>query len=210
MIPIISKLLNWVISNGKMLAVIIIVIFSAIFVLQHNQLKQKNKEINRLQNNCLFYEEQAAEIADINRTLQFTVDDLVMSNDSIIKELNAAKKKLKIKDKELKQAQRQSQVIKYDTTIIVNSCDFVKEIKPNELTSIIINKKDSVLNTKINIHNDQTLFVISKKEYKRKYKNWLTRFFHFDFKKRTVSNYQIHNSNELIKTSDVRIIEITN
>lgn len=208
MIPIISKVISWFTKNSKLLAVTIIMILSAIFVIQSKQLKDKDTEINRLQNNCLFYEQQAAGIANNNRTLQLTIDDLIESNDSIIKELNAARKELKIKDKELSQAQTQSQVMQYDTVVVVNDCDFSEVIKPNELTSITINKKDSILTTKLDIRNVQTLFITNRKEYIRKYKNWFVRLFRFDFKKRINSTYQIHNSNDLIKTDNVRIIEI--
>lgn len=209
MIPVLTKLISWFISNRKLLAVTIIMILSAFLFLQHKQLKDKEQEIDKLYNNCLYYENKAAGIAEDNRTLTLTLDDLKQSKDSVVQELLAVQKKLKIKDKELRQLQKQSQVIRYDTTVIVKGCDFYQEIKPNKLTSIIINKKDSVLNTKLEIRNDQTLFITAKKEYKRKYKNWLSRLLHFDFKKITNSKYQIINSNDLINTSDTRIINIT-
>lgn len=209
MIPVLTRLISWFISNRKLLAVTIILILSAFLFLQHNQLKKKEQEIDKLYNNCLYYENKAAGIAEDNRTLTLTVDDLKQSKDSVVQELLAVQKKLKVKDKELRQLQRQSQVIRHDTTVIVRGCDFYKEIKPNSLTSIIINKQDSTLTTKLDIRNDQTLLVTAKREYKRKYKNWFSRLLHFDFKKITNSKYQIHNSNDLIKTSDTRIINIT-
>lgn len=209
MIPVLTRLISWFISNSKLLAVTIIMILSAFLFLQHNQLKKKEQEIDKLYNNCLYYENKAAGIAESNRTLTLTVDDLKQSKDSVVQELLVVQKKLKVKDKELKQLQRQSQVIRHDTTVIVRGCDFYKEIKPNSLTSIIINKQDSTLTTKLDIRNDQTLLVTAKREYKRKYKNWFSRLLHFDFKKITNSKYQIHNSNDLIITSDTRVINIT-
>ena len=45
-------------------------------------------------------------------------------------------------------------MIKIDTTIIVNKKDsFDVVIKPNDLTSIYISKKDSMLNAKVDISN---------------------------------------------------------
>jgi hypothetical protein len=90
-------------------------------------------------------------------------------------------------------------VIKHDTTVIVNDKDFDVVIKPNELTTIEIIKKDSLLNHKLDIQNDQALFITSKKVYRKEYKNWFRRLLHFDFKKRLVYEYQINNTNDLIR-----------
>ena len=116
--------------------------------------------------------------------------------------------KLNIKEKELQQTQLQKQEIKHDTTIIVKNNNFTLEIKPNSLTSIIINKQDSLLTHKLNIKNTQTLYVTNKRIYKNNYKNWFTRLLHFDWKKKDNIEYQIHNSNDLIEITDSRMIEL--
>ena len=208
MIPIITKLIDWFSKNNKLLAVIIIMIFSAIFVFQHNQLNNRQKEIDRLYNNCLYYQSLSDSTVQNNKILQLTIDDITNSNDSLIKEIELQRKQLNIKKKEVQQATIQSQTINVDTTIIVHNDDFTIDIKPNELTSILISRKDSILSAKLEINNSQTIFITQKKEYKRKYKNWLTRLLHLDFKKINSRQYQIVNSNDLIKTKDVRIIEI--
>lgn len=208
MIPIITNLINWFSKNNKLLAAIIITIFSAIFVFQHNQLNNKQKEIDRLYNNCLYYQSISDSTIQNNRVLQLTLDDMSNSNDSLVKEIELQRKQLNIKKKEVQQATIQSQTINVDTTIIVHNDDFTIDIKPNELTSILISRKDSILSAKLEINNSQTIFITQKKEYKRKYKNWLTRLIHLDFKKINSRQYQIVNSNDLIKTKDVRIIEI--
>lgn len=208
MIPIITNLINWFSKNNKLLAVIIIMIFSAIFVFQHNQLNNKQKEIDRLYNNCLYYQSISDSTIQNNRVLQLTLDDISNSNDSLVKEIELQRKQLNIKKKEVQQATMQSQTINVDTAIIVHNDDFTIDIKPNELTSILISRKDSILSAKLEINNSQTIFITQKKEYKRKYKNWLTRLVHLDFKKINSRQYQIVNSNDLIKTKDVRIIEI--
>lgn len=208
MIPLITNLINWFSKNNKLLAVIIITIFSAIFVFQRNQLNNKQKEIDRLYNNCLYYQSISDSTIQNNRVLQLTLDDISNSNDSLVKEIELQRKQLNIKKKEVQQATMQSQTINVDTTVIVHNDDFTIDIKPNELTSILISRKDSILSAKLEINNSQTIFITQKKEYKRKYKNWLTRLIHLDFKKINSRQYQIVNSNDLIKTKDVRIIEI--
>ena len=151
---------------------------------------------------------KSSKVEDQNRILQLTIDDYKETKDSLINEIKTTQKKLKIKEKELYQTQMQKQEIKHDTTVIVKSPNFTLEIKPNSLTSIIINKQDSLLTHKLDIKNSQTLFVTNKRIYKNKYKNWFVRLLNFDFKKKNDIRYQIHNSNDLIEITDSRMIEL--
>lgn len=209
MIPkILSNIISWLSKNFKVLAVFIIGIFAAFVVLQHNQLKNKNKEIDRLNNNILYYQEQQDTLQNDNRVLRLTVDEFKDSKDSIVQQLNNVRKELNIKDKQLEQAQSQTQQIIVDTAIVVKENNFKEVIRPNELTSIIIAKTDSILTAKIDIKNTQTLFLSSKKVYKRQYKNWFRRLLKFDFKKQRVYRYTIKNSNELIKVTDTKLITL--
>ena len=205
---ILSNIISWLSKNFKVLAVFIIGIFAAFVVLQHNQLKDKNKEIDRLNNNILYYQEQQDTLQNDNRVLRLTVDEFKDSKDSIVQQLNNVRKELNIKDKQLEQAQSQTQQIIVDTAIVVKENNFKEVIKPNELTSIIIAKTDSILTAKIDIKNTQTLFLSSKKVYKRQYKNWFRRLLKFDFKKERVYRYTIKNSNELIKVTDTKLITL--
>ena len=194
----------------KIIAVIVLAIFIAIFYLMFNKLKVKDAEIGRLNNNYLYYQELNQHNSENNRILQLTIDDFRQSKDSLINIIRDKQKELKIKDKQIKQTQIQQQVIKLDTTVIVNKKDnFDVVIKPNELTSIYISKKDSALNARIDISNTQILYVTNRKEYRNQYKNWFSRLIHFDFKKDVNYKYQIYNSNDLIKVESTRIIEIT-
>lgn len=201
-------LINQFCKNIKVVAVIIISILTAIVFLQHNQIEKKNKQIDKVTNNYLFYQEQYDCKDKETRLLKLNINEFKETSDSLIQHLNTVKKELKIKDKQLKQAQMQNQEIKLDTTIIVKDNDFIKEIKPNDLTSLIIIKKDSILTAKLNIINEQSLFISSKREYKNVYKNWFQRLIHFDYKKRNIYKYQIHNSNSIIKITKSRLIEI--
>lgn len=203
-----TTIISWFIKNIKIIAVFILMVLTAIIFIQHNQIKEKNKVIDRINNNVEFYQEQLSDKESETRTLQFTLEEYKLSKDSLIENIRKVQKDLKIKDKQLEQAQQQHQTINIDTTVVVKDKDFIKEIKPNSLTSLLIIKKDSLLTAKIDIRNSQTLFLQHKKEYKNKYKNWFRRLIHFDFKKKNVFKYQIYNSNPIIKIEDSRIIEI--
>lgn len=203
-----ATIINWFAENIRRIAVIIIAVLTAITFLQYKQIQKQSKQLDRYSNNIEYYQEQLSKESSQNRTLQLTIDEYEESVDSLITNIRTTQKELKIKDKQLKQAQLQHQTIKLDTTVIVRDTDFIKEMKPNDLTSLIIIKKDSLLTAKLDIRNEQTLYLTSKREYRNKYKNWFRRLLHFDFKKKNVYNYQIHNSNPIIKIESSRIVEI--
>lgn len=216
MIPILitvikNKLLNcinFIKTNFHIIAVTIIMMLTAFLFIQHGKLKYANQKLDAAKSNYEYYMNKMSGIENQNRILQFTIDEYKETKDSLITEIKTTQKKLEIKEKELKQTQLQKQEIKHDTTIVVKSNDFELEIKPNSLTSIIINKKDSLLTHKLSIENAQTLYITNKRVYRNKYKNWFIRLFHFDFKKKNNIEYLIHNSNDIIKITDSRMIEL--
>lgn len=209
MIPVIS-VVNWLRKNFKVVAVGLVSLLIATIFYQHNQLQNKNREIDRITNNIRAYEEIASNAQDNSRVLQLTIDELNHSKDSLIQQVNKVKKELKIKDKNLTDASVINTQINDSVKTVIKEklIDFNEELKLNDLTTIIVSRKDSILTAKIDIKNQQIIFIEDKKEYKRFYKNWLLRFFHFDFKKVRIKNYQIVNSNPLIKVTDTRIIEL--
>lgn len=210
MIPIILNIINWCSKNFKVVAVGLISLLIATIFIQHNQLQEKNAELNRATSNVRAYQDLVSNNQEHNRTLQLTIEELNCSNDSLLLQLKQTQKELKIKDKNLTDASVINTEIKdsVKTVIKKEAIDFEEELKLNPLTTIIVSRKDSILTAKIDIKNQQTIFITENKEYKNTYKNWLVRFFHFDFKKIYIKNYQIVNSNPLIKVTDTRVIEI--
>lgn len=216
MIPILitvikNKLLNFINiikNNFHTIAVTIIMILTAFLFIQNNKLKATRDALDKVQSNYEYYMNKSSNVEQQNRVLQLTIEDYKETKDSLINEVKTTQKKLKIKEKELKQTQLQKQEIKHDTTVIVKSDNFQLEIKPNSLTSIIINKQDSLLTHKLSIKNTQTLYVTNNRVYRNKYKNWFVRLLHFDWKKKNNVEYQIHNSNDLIEITDSRMIEL--
>lgn len=197
-------------KNISKMAVIIAFGLAAICCYQKNKIDNLNNELDGAVNNYEYYKSLTSSLDQDNRTLQLSIDQLNASNDSLIREIKEEQKKLKIKDKSLQQAQVINTVIRdtVTTTVQPKEVDFTKELKLNSLTTIIVNKKDSILSAVLDLRNQQILFIESKKEYRNKYKNWFQRLIHFDFKKYRVENYQIVNSNDLIKVTDTRIVKI--
>lgn len=192
------------------MAVIIIIGLTAICFLQKNKINKLDKDLLITTNNYKCYEELNKELKNSSRTLQLTLDELQQSNDSMVSVINEVQKELKVKNKALQQAQVINTQMK-DTTvtkIITKEIDFKEELKLNPLTTITIERKDSILTTILDIKNQQVLLVEETKEYRNKYKTWFQRLFKLDFKKDRVRKYQIHNSNPLIEVTDTRIVEI--
>lgn len=194
---------------NKVAVIIIFGLAATCFYKQH-QVDQLNQDLGVVTNNYRYYQELNGELADNNRTLQLTIDELNYSKDSLIQEIKEVQKDLKVKDKNLQQVQVINTEVKDSATIIIKPelKDFNEKISLNELTTITVNRKDSILTAILDLRNSQILFVEEKKEYRNRYKNWFQRFLHFDFKKDRIRNYKIHNSNELIKVTDTRVVEV--
>lgn len=210
MIAILLKVVNWFTKYYKIVAVGLISILIATIFFQYQKLQKQNKELDRVTNNLRSYEESSSNYQARNRVLQLTIGELNQSKDSLIQEVNKVKKELKIKDKNLTDITVINTEIKDSTSKVIKHVlvDFQEELKLNPLTTITVSRKDSILTAKLDIKNQQVIFVEQKKEYRNKYKNGWVRFWHFDWKKITSRQYQIVNSNPLIKVTDTRVIEI--
>ena len=180
-------------------------------VWQGNKIKTQDARISQIYNNYKYYESQFNGTEKENRVLQLTVNELKLSKDSLVQAVNKAKKELKVKDQNLKEAHVINTEMKDSASVEIKTknVDFSEKLKLNELTTITVNRKDSILTAILDLRNSQILFVEEKKEYRNQYKNGFQRFLHFDWKKDRVRKYQIHNSNKLIKVTDTRIVEVT-
>ena len=194
--------------------VLIIIAFSLLFINNirlQNKVNSLDKELARSVNNASTWENIANSNIDNNNTLELTIQEYKNSNDSLIKVINDQQEKLNIKDNQLYQITSTETVIR-DTIvekIPINDTDFTIELKPNQLTTITVSRKDSIFTHTMEILNRQDLFIYTKKVYRNQYKNFFQRLIHFDFKKDKINKYQIVNSNDLIKVIDTRVINIS-
>lgn len=192
------------------LAVIIIIGLTAFCFYQNKRIKVLDTELGQVTNNYEYYQSLTGKLKEQNRTLQLSIADLNNTNDSLLQNALEVQKQLKIKDKNLQQIQVINTQMKDTVTqIITKDVNFKEELKLNPLTTIIIERKDSILTAILDLRNSQILFVEEKKQYRNKYKNGFQRFLHFDWKKDRVRKYQIQNSNSLIKVTDTRVVEVT-
>lgn len=191
------------------LAVIIIIGLTAFCFYQNKRINVLDTELGQVTNNYEYYQSLTGKLKEQNRTLQLSIADLNNANDSLLQNALEVQKELKIKDKNLQQIQVINTQMKDTVTqIITKDVNFKEELKLNPLTTIIIERKDSILTAILDLRNSQILFVEEKKQYRNKYKNGFQRFLHFDWKKDRVRKYTIKNSNPLIKVIDSRVVEI--
>ena len=136
------------------------------------------------------------------------------SNDKLIQKLDSVRKENKIKESGLETAATQTQSllvssnkgVQGDLVEILVDDVYEDSIQYNDLTSVYYCiARDSVKMT-IDLKNTQYLYTYKTREYKNK-KSFLKRLFTLDFKKVDRYKYTIVNTNDLLKESDIRIIQ---
>ena len=166
------------------------------------------------QNNIEAYQGSLQESWQANNVLKLDIEDLQNQNDKLLHRIDSVAKKLKIKPKQIHTAATQSQVLSVneskgvqgDLIKILKDTTYNDSIKYNDLTTVHYTIGKDTVRIGIDLQNTQYLYVYSTREYKNK-KNFFLRLLTFDFKKVTKYKYKIENTNDLIKTDSVRVIE---
>lgn len=167
------------------------------------------------QNNIEAYQGSLQGSQQANNVLQLTVDQLQSANDETLHKLDSVRQELKIKNKQLSSAATQTQIIYVnnskgvggDLVEILRDTTYTDSLQYNDLTKVYYTIGRDTVNVGIKLENTQYLFTYQTKEYKNK-KSFLKRLFTLDFKKVKKYRYRIENTNDLIKTDDVRVVEI--
>lgn len=181
----------------------------------HNQNKKLSQNLETAQNNIEAYQGLLSDSQQASNVLKLTVEQLQNSKDSVIHKLDSVRKELKIKPKQIHTAATQTQVLNVigskgvGGNIIVKDSIYIDSILYNPLTKVKYTIGNDTVNIAIDLRNEQYLYVYTKREYKNK-KNFFKRLFTLDFKKVTKYKYNIVNTNDLLKSKDVRIVESNN
>lgn len=166
------------------------------------------------QNNIEAYQGQLATSQQAFNVLKLDMEELALQNDSVLLKLDSVRQELKIKNKEITTAATQTQVINVtqskgvggELSEIIKDTVFTDSIKYNDLTTVYYNIDNDSISVGLDIKNTQYLYIYTKREYKNK-KSFLKRLFTLDFKKVNKYKYDIKNTNDLLNTKDVRIVE---
>lgn len=196
------------------LAVAISIAFN-IFLWKTNQ--KLSAGLETAQNSIESYEGIVSNSAEKNRALTYTVQQLQNSNDKLIQQLDSVIQNNKIKLSKVGTAATQTQEIIVTTnrgvkeeSIQINTPTkhYKDSIQFNEYTKVQYDISEDTVSIGLDIRNTQYLYTYKKKEWKNK-KSFFKRLLTLDFKKQWKHNYEIVNTNDIIRTSNVRVIEIT-
>ena len=169
-----------------------------------------------VQNNVEAYQGALNGSQQAYNVIKLDMDKLSEQNDVLLHRLDSVRKELKIKASELNTAATQTQLInvnqsqgiKGDLTVILKDSIYKDSILYNPQTKVYYTISRDTVGIGLDVQNTQYLYVYNHKEYKNK-KNFIKRLFTWDFKKVTKYKYSIENTNDLLNTTDVRVVEKT-
>lgn len=205
-------------NNWRMLRNIILSLLVAsslsFGIFYHNKANKLSEELKIANNNIEAYQDIVSDSQQASGVLKLDMNKLKEHNDKLIQQIDSIRKQNKIKSKELQVAATQKQILDVnkskgvggDIITIIKDSTYNDSIQYNNLTKIYYTiGKDSV-NVRLKLDNTQYLYIYKHKEYKNK-KNFFQRLLTFDWKKKYVYKYKIHNTNDLLKEDSVRVIE---
>lgn len=215
-----AMILSWLMSHKKIafkallsLLVGLLVVFS---INIYKQNKRLSKSLEMAQNNIEAYQGILNGSQQANNVLKLDMSQLRNINDSLIQKIDSVREQLKLKPKVIKTTATQTQAIYVTASKGVRGQDIIKTIQRdtvykdtiqiNPLTKVNYTIGKDTVSVNLDIKNQQFLYVYKHRQYKNK-KSFIKRLFTLDFKKVDMYKYQIVNTNDIIKTSDVRVIE---
>lgn len=163
--------------------------------------------------NAKAYSELFSNSENKNRAFKLTIDQLKNSNDSILKELNEARKELKVKDSKLKSLQYVSSSfskgdsITFPDTVFINSHVNIDTLLSDNWYSVKVGLKyPSTVTVEPTFKSIKYIVVSAKKETVNPPK----RFFLFRWfqKKQIRLNVDVVEKNPYVQNQDNRFVEI--
>lgn len=189
------------------------------FLLAFNiTLKRDNKKLSEsleiAQNNIEAYQGSLSGSQQANIVLKMDMNDLSKQNDKLLQQLDSVRKERKIKPSQITTAATQTQIIyvneskgvQGDLITILKDSVYKDTIQYNDQTKVSYTIGKDTVSIGLDIHNTQYLYTFKTREYKNK-KSFLKRLFTLDFKKVDIYRYEIVNTNDLLKTDSVRVVE---
>jgi hypothetical protein len=198
---------------------VVLAMLVTIFILgrQISNLKKANTTL--IQNNKAYESDILGlqdSISNIRGTYRVTIGELNTSRDRLLTELNAARRELGIKDKEIRDLLHFKSTIKTDTIVVVkpiivqDSCEFDIEIEynPQTIFNVSMSKEhgEHVIKHSANISGSFSAFMYETSEWKEP--NFWKRLFLFRWGKNYYEENTLISDNEIIQINDFRVIKI--
>lgn len=218
MLSWIQTVWKWIVANRKSLFKAILGLTVGFLLYWCINLSSQNKKLSEslemAQNNIEAYQGSLVGSQQANNVLKMDIESLRYQNDRTLQELDSVRKELQIKTSQVHTAATQTQVlyvndgkgVEGDLKEILKDTVYTDSIKFNDLTTVYYTIGADTVSMTIDVRNTQYLFIYDKREYIHK-KNFIKRLFTWDFKKQTKYKYNIVNTNDLLNTEDIRIVE---
>lgn len=183
-------------------------------IFYHNKANRLSEELKIANNNIEAYQDALYGSQQASSVLRLDVKKLSEYNDKLVQQIDSVRKIQKVKKNEIQVAATQKQILNVnkskgvggDIITIIKDSTYKDSLQYNPLTKVYYTiGKDSV-NIKLYVQNTQYLYIYKHREYKNK-KNFFKRLITFDWKKKDVYKYKIHNTNDLLKEDSIKIIE---
>lgn len=215
-----AMILSWLISHKKIAFKALLSLLAGLLIVFSINIYKQNKRLSKsleiAQNNIEAYQGILNGSQQANNVLKLDMSQLRNINDSLIQKIDSVRQQLKLKPKVIKTTATQTQTIYVTASKGVRGQDIIKTIQSdtvykdtiqiNPLTKVNYTIGKDTVSVNLDIKNQQFLYVYKHRQYKNK-KSFIKRLFTLDFKKVDMYKYQIVNTNDIIKTSDVRVIE---
>ena len=179
---------------------------------QHKQIVELNNTILILENNNKAAELENSNLKDKAIEYQYTINQINHSNDSLIKKINAARKELKIKDKEITALQYVASENHKADSIIVRDTIFQKGVALDTLLSddwsslAIKAEYPNILNVDYSFNNETVVFLHdSRVTVDPPKKCWLARLFQ---KKQTIVEIDIVQENPYCTNKQSKFVKV--
>lgn len=214
----IVTILRWLISHGNIAAKAILSLSAGFLLLWGVSTYKENKSLSErlelAQNNIEAYQGALNGSQQAFNVLKLDMNKLSEQNDSLLHKLDEVRKEKKIKSSELNTAATQTQTldvikskgVRGDIITILKDTIYTDTLQYNDLTKVYYSIGTDSVSIALDVKNTQYLYIYKKKQYKNK-KNFIKRLLTFDWKKETKYKYEIVNTNDLLNTEDVRIVE---
>lgn len=212
---ILSKIKNNYKTLLNAICGLLIAFFVTSGIFYHNKANRLSQELKMANNNIEAYQDALNGAQQASGVLRLDMKKLKDYNDKLVQQIDSIRKTEKLKSKEIQVAATQKQIINVnkskgvggDIITILKDSVYKDSLQYNNLTKVYYTiGKDSV-NIKLDVQNTQYLYVYKHREYKNK-KNFFKRLITFDWKKKDVYKYKIHNTNDILKEDSIRIIEV--
>lgn len=170
------------------------------------------------QNNIEAYQGLLDSSQQANNVLRLDIKDLQNQKDEALHRVDSIRRLLKLKPKTISVAATQSQIINVNDSkrveggniiTILKDTTYQDSIKYNPLTTVYYTIGTDTVNIGLKVENDMYFYLYTERQYKNK-KNFIKRLFTWDWKKVNIHKYDIYNTNDIIKTDNVRVVEVIN